>query len=92
MFFIKSNSVSWRDIKDTDIVIDVREPHEFQSFNHKGAKNIPLGQISKYKTDKKVFVTCQSGMRSRMAVRILKKNGVDAVNIKGGMLKYYTRG
>lgn len=31
-------------------------------------------------------------MRSRMVVRILKKNGVDVVNIKGGMFKYYIRG
>ncbi|WP_035357143.1 rhodanese-like domain-containing protein [Acholeplasma granularum] len=89
MFFTKS--VQWKDIKYTDLVIDVREPHEYHVYNHKGSKNIPLSQISKYKTDKKVFVTCQSGMRSRIAVGILKKNGVDAVNIKGGMMKYYTR-
>lgn len=91
MFFKSVPSVKWSELNPTDKIIDVREPYEFNSFHHQGAKNIPLGQISKFKTTEKVFVTCQSGMRSRIAVKILRSNGIDAVNIKGGMMKYYTK-
>lgn len=91
MLFKRVPSIKWSELKPTDKIIDVREPYEFNNFHVTGAKNIPLGQIGKFKTTEKVFVTCQSGMRSRMAVKILRANGVDAVNIKGGMMKYYTK-
>lgn len=32
-----------------------------------------------------VYVICQSGMRSKKAVRQLKKQGISAIHVKGGM-------
>ncbi|VEU82147.1 rhodanese-like domain-containing protein [Acholeplasma hippikon] len=91
MLFKKIPSIKWSELKDDDFIIDVREPYEFEAFHAKGAKNIPLGQIRKFNTNKRVYVTCQSGMRSKLAVKILRANGIDAINIKGGMMKYYTK-
>ncbi|MGY3748973.1 rhodanese-like domain-containing protein [Vagococcus acidifermentans] len=67
-------------------IIDVRETNEFAGGHIPGAKNVPLRKIKKYQSNKKVYVICQSGARSRRAVKELKQNGVDAVNVKGGMM------
>ncbi len=88
MFFDSVPSISWSEIKESDFVIDVREPYEFAEFHYPKAKNVPLDTISGFNSDKKVFVTCASGIRSKTAVKILRKKGIDAVNIKGGMMAY----
>lgn len=69
-------------------MIDVREKHEFAAGHIPGAENIPLNKIKNYKKKEtgKVYVICQSGMRSKQAVQTLKEKGYDAVNLKGGML------
>ncbi len=88
MFFSSVPSVSLDEIKPSDFVIDVREPYEFKEGHLPNAKNVPLDTVGNFKTDKKVFVICASGMRSKAAVKILRKNGIDAINIKGGMMAY----
>ncbi|UBH10954.1 rhodanese-like domain-containing protein [Macrococcus armenti] len=70
-----------KDIK----LIDVRTPDEFKKGHIKGAKNVPLNYIEDYKGTETVYVICQSGMRSKRAVKALRKHGVDAINVRGGM-------
>ena len=67
-------------------IIDVRETQEFIEGHIPGAKNIPLGTIADYTPKGKVYVICQSGMRSKKAVKFLKKQGHDVVNVRGGMM------
>jgi rhodanese-related sulfurtransferase len=72
-------------MKDGAIVIDVREPSEFERGHVEGSVNIPLGQIQgKAKSIKnkygKVITCCRSGMRSQSACNILKSAGIEAVN------------
>lgn len=72
-------------------LIDVRETSEYASGHIKGSRNIPLGQISSFTAPNKgvrVAVICQSGMRSRRAYKILKKKGLDVVNVNGGMMAW----
>ncbi|TLQ13654.1 rhodanese-like domain-containing protein [Lactococcus raffinolactis] len=71
-------------------LIDVRETSEYASGHIKGSRNIPLGQISSFTAPKgvRVAVICQSGMRSRRACKILKKKGLDVVNVNGGMMAW----
>lgn len=88
MFFKRVPSVKWSDLKPTDIILDVREPFEFKQYHVSNAKNIPLKNIGDFTTSKKVFVVCASGSRSKRAVKILRKKGIDAVNINGGMMRY----
>jgi len=71
-------------------IIDVRMPGEYRSGHIPGAKNVPLTRIEGYtgNKDEKVYVICQSGMRSKQAASILKKKGYDVVNIRGGMARW----
>lgn len=68
-------------------LIDVRTPEEYRSGHIAIAKNIPLDRIGSYKqkNTEDIYVICQSGMRSKQAARILKKNGYNVINVRGGM-------
>lgn len=72
-------------LKNGAIVLDVRTPGEFKSGHVKKAINIPLDSIESnlttLKAYKKPIVTCcRSGFRSKSAVSVLKKNGIEAFN------------
>lgn len=59
--------------------IDVREVHEYGGGYIRGFKNIPLSQLSsriaELDKSRTIVLTCQSGMRSRQAARVLRKRG-----------------
>ncbi|RSK29329.1 rhodanese-like domain-containing protein [Bacillus sp. HMF5848] len=70
--------------------IDVRTPGEYKSNHIKQFKNVPLNQINSKINDlskeSEIVVICQSGMRSKNACKILKKQGfTNITNVKGGM-------
>ena len=72
------------------LFLDVRSPGEYQSGHVPGAKNIPVqtlaGQIASVPKDKKVFVYCESGVRSTKATKILVDAGyTNIVNMKASM-------
>ncbi|MBO0475192.1 rhodanese-like domain-containing protein [Enterococcus ureasiticus] len=89
--FFKGNSITTSELQakleTKPEVIDVREKNEFASGHIPSAKNIPLSKVTSYtkKGEEVVYVICQSGMRSRQAVKKLKAKGIDAINVKGGM-------
>ena len=93
MFFLftKVDSISTieleQKLKENIQLIDVRTPGEFRRGHIKNAKNVPLNGIGQFTpiTDKKVYVICHSGARSKLAAKILKKKGYDVINIQGGM-------
>ena len=69
-----------------DLIIDVREPYEFERGRVPGAINIPRGVIEftiwekvgfPDKTDlgKKIYLYCRTGTRTALAVATLKKLG-----------------
>lgn len=59
--------------------IDVREPFEYKRGTIQGFRNIPLSQLPQAIKDldrtKPVVLTCQSGMRSRQAAKLLMQQG-----------------
>jgi sulfur-carrier protein adenylyltransferase/sulfurtransferase len=77
---------------DNFVLIDVREPHEYQICRIPTAKLIPLGELTKRleELDPSVEIVahCKSGMRSARAVDLLKKAGFRARNMKGGILAW----
>jgi NADPH-dependent 2,4-dienoyl-CoA reductase/sulfur reductase-like enzyme/rhodanese-related sulfurtransferase len=87
LFVVPWNTTS--QLTTNDILIDVRDPHEFAASHIHGAINIPvddlrsrLDEISKEKT---IYIYCQIGLRGYLAQRILLQNGFDKVwNIAGG--------
>ncbi|EXJ23143.1 Rhodanese-like domain protein [Alkalibacterium sp. AK22] len=92
--FNRSKSISTKEL-ETKLnsrveLLDVRMPGEYRAGHIPGAKNIPLNKIEQYqgKTNEPVHVICQSGMRSRKAASVLKKNGYDVVNVRGGMMQW----
>jgi rhodanese-related sulfurtransferase len=77
-------------------LIDVREPSEVSEARVKGARHIPLGQLSgklgELDRDRPVAFVCRSGSRSAIATRTASKAGLDAANVKGGVIAWERAG
>lgn len=77
-------------------VVDVREQDEFDLGHINGATHLPLGQINGWwreldQTKKYLFV-CRVGERSYYAAAMLRRAGLDASNMQGGMLAWKCEG
>ncbi|HPA19364.1 MAG TPA: molybdopterin-synthase adenylyltransferase MoeB [Verrucomicrobiae bacterium] len=75
------------------ILLDVREPHEYQICRIPGARLIPLGELSRkiheFDPDQEILIHCKSGGRSATAVRAFQKAGFRHVkNVRGGILAW----
>src|SRR6202050_704467 len=82
-----------QDRGDKFILIDVREPHEFQICRIPGSTLIPLGELAKrlgeLNPNDDFVMHCKSGARSAKAVDLLKQAGFKKVrNMKGGILAW----
>ncbi len=78
---------------DDFVLIDVREPHEYQIARIPGAKLIPLGELPKRLNEldpnADIVAHCRSGARSQKAVDLLKQSGFKhARNMTGGILAW----
>jgi SulP family sulfate permease len=77
------------------MIIDVREPREFQKGHVPTAKLIPLPKLINdtpdLPKDRQVILVCRSGRRSNQVAKALKCNGVDnVVVLQGGILAWET--
>ncbi|WP_149203754.1 rhodanese-like domain-containing protein [Actinotalea subterranea] len=79
------------------VVVDVREPHEFDSGHVPGAVNVPMSQV----VDRvgeitsltgPVFLVCQSGGRSAQVAAWLGQQGHEVTNVAGGTLAWKAAG
>src|SRR5579871_472361 len=80
------------DRKDDFVLVDVREPHEYQ-ICHLNGTLIPLGdlpsRVHELNSADDIVVHCRSGVRSGKAVDFLRKAGFRKVkNLKGGILAW----
>ncbi|HMJ07342.1 MAG TPA: molybdopterin-synthase adenylyltransferase MoeB [Chthoniobacterales bacterium] len=78
------------DAREAILLLDVREPHEFEIAQIEGAQLIPLGdlpeRLGELPRDREIVVHCHSGMRSAAAVQLLQKAGFPrALNLAGGI-------
>jgi sulfur-carrier protein adenylyltransferase/sulfurtransferase len=78
---------------DPFVLIDVREPHEYQICKIPYARLIPLGDLPKRVNEldsaDEIVAHCKSGVRSGKAVDFLKQAGFKKVrNMKGGILAW----
>jgi sulfur-carrier protein adenylyltransferase/sulfurtransferase len=83
----------WMDEKKEFVLIDVREPHEYQICNIPGSVLMPLGEVpnrmNELNSADEIVVHCRSGMRSARAVEFLMKSGFRKIhNLKGGVLAW----
>lgn len=88
----------YKDIKYENInlieykIIDVRSKNEYRENHLTGSVNIPLSDIKRKiekivpNKDRKILLYCQSGLRSKKAIRILEKLGYNNLyNLNGGI-------
>jgi len=77
------------------LVLDVREPHEYEICNI-GGHLIPLGdlpkRVSELDSSREIVAHCRSGVRSAKAVGFLQQAGFKKVhNLAGGILAWADR-
>ena len=75
------------------LLIDVREPNEFELCRIPTAQLIPLGTIPQrmgdLDPDAEIVLQCRSGKRSADALMFLQANGfTNLTNLKGGILAW----
>lgn len=74
-------------------VIDVREDKELKETGTiKGALHIPMmtvpNNLNKIPRDREIYILCRSGRRSYEVASYLNELGYNAINLKGGIIKY----
>jgi rhodanese-related sulfurtransferase len=96
--------LDWRELKealeDTDraaIVIDVREPEEYEEAHISGLPLIPMGDIidwtERLDPEREYVFVCRSGRRSFEVAKYFQNNGFANVhNFAGGMLSWAGEG
>jgi DMSO/TMAO reductase YedYZ molybdopterin-dependent catalytic subunit/rhodanese-related sulfurtransferase/glyoxylase-like metal-dependent hydrolase (beta-lactamase superfamily II) len=78
------------------LLLDVREPEEWQAQHAPDALLMPMGQVkqrqSELPRDRRIVVVCRSGGRSAATTESLRTWGFDAVNLAGGMCAWASAG
>lgn len=78
------------------LIIDVREPEEFNAEHVPNSINIPLSQLAKEipkicenLSSNKIIFLCQSGNRAKKALSIWNKNSnISACTFEGGLFQW----
>ena len=92
-----SESIQWHELESKQeegwLLLDVRTESELETNGKlKDALNIPLDnlrdRLSELPKEQPIIVSCQSGLRSYIAERILKQNGFTAKNLDGAFALY----
>lgn len=77
---------------DGALVIDVREPAEYEEGHIPGARLVPLSRLDAHRLPppgrRPVFVVCESGGRSRTAAEQLQRAGLASVVLSGGTAQW----
>lgn len=92
----ESENIQWHELAAElakgKVLLDVRNPNELAKGKFKNSQNIPLDDLRERlnELDKKTeyIVSCQSGLRSYNAERILKQEGYKVKNLDGAFGLY----
>jgi DMSO/TMAO reductase YedYZ molybdopterin-dependent catalytic subunit/rhodanese-related sulfurtransferase/glyoxylase-like metal-dependent hydrolase (beta-lactamase superfamily II) len=78
------------------LLLDVREPDEWEAEHAPQASLMPMGQVRERQGelpgDRRIVVVCRSGGRSAAVTESLHAWGFDAVNLGGGMCAWAAAG
>jgi rhodanese-related sulfurtransferase len=70
------------------LLLDVREPDEWEAGHAEGALWIPMSEIAaradELPNEREIVVICRSGGRSARVTAVLNQSGFSAVNLSGG--------
>jgi len=81
--------------QDQFLVVDVREPGEWEAGHIQGALHIPMVQVRgrlEELRDRRVVTVCKSGHRSGQVAEFLAARGFEAENMNGGMKAWFKAG
>ena len=83
----------WHDLGGADaLVVDVRDPAEYDAGHVSGAINVPLSQLRRryeeLPRDRPLALCCGVGQRAYYATRFLLQRGYRAANLSGGYATY----
>lgn len=81
------------DAGDDVLLLDVREPHEWQISDIDGALHIPMNSIldhmGELDTAREIVVYCKTGVRSAKVIETLQRHGYSKLhNLKGGIIAW----
>ncbi|GAA2237688.1 rhodanese-like domain-containing protein [Streptomyces amakusaensis] len=96
MNFAPLPSVDAAAVPSDGLVLDVRENDEWVAGHVEGALHVPMsdfvarfGEVTEAVADgRRAHVMCRVGGRSAQVTQYLVQQGIDAVNIEGGMLAW----
>ena len=76
--------------REKPVLLDVREPWEWQAARIEGARHIPMGEVparlDELDRGQEVVAICHHGGRSQQVAMFLEKNGFAKVhNLQGGV-------
>jgi rhodanese-related sulfurtransferase len=78
------------------VVLDVRQPDEYEAGHVPGARLIPLAEVpdrvGELPRAEELLVICRSGARSLAAAEFLEQQEFTAVNVSGGTLAWIESG
>ena len=74
------------------LVVDVREPVEWDAGHIPGSVLIPLGElgarVGELPRDRRMVIVCRTGSRSGYAADALHGAGYDVANLRGGLFAW----
>ena len=81
--------IFYKDLKPNYNVIDIRDRYEYDKGHYFNSINIPyvllLNNPSRYLLkEKKYYIYCTSGIRSKKTCELLSLIGYDVINVKDG--------
>lgn len=90
-------------VRQSVIVLDVRNPEELAGGRIQGSRNVPLGQLSGWLDrlprpshdlviSRPIVTVCQSGRRSETAAALLTAAGFMVQSLAGGMDQWSAEG
>jgi rhodanese-related sulfurtransferase len=83
-------------VEDGALLLDVREDNEWESGRAPNATHVALNEVpdhvDEFAKDRTIVCVCRSGARSGRATTFLVEQGLDAVNLEGGMLAWSAEG
>lgn len=91
-----SDTIQWHELPQAlasgKQLIDVREPDEYAQGHFTQARNLPLDQLRDHldqlDSTKAYIVSCQTGLRSYLAERLLRQHGFKVQNLDGAIGLY----
>ena len=78
------------------VLIDVRQPDEYEAGHVPGAVLVPLASVPDalglFAPDAPTYVICKTGARSYRACEFLEDQGLEGINVEGGTMAWIISG